>query len=79
MTKGEYVYPLQFVQHQLHLLAITTIQKHKKNRNFNITLDTGSEIIKPIDCEKLLGGHITNNFKWNQHKNSRATSMTSKT
>ena len=46
---------------------MATDQKHRKKNNFNITLDTGNETIEPIECEKLLGGHITNDFKWNQH------------
>ena len=39
-----------------HLLVMTTDKKHKKYENFNITLDTGREIIEPQDVEILLGG-----------------------
>ena len=50
-----------------HLLVMCSEQKHRKHQNFEITLDTGSELIDPIDHEKLLGGFISSNFKWNEH------------
>ena len=46
---------------------MTTAQKHQTNGNFGITLDTGSKIIEPMFTEKLLGAHISNDFKWNEH------------
>ena len=46
---------------------MATSQKHRVHGDFGITLDTGNEIIEPIFTEKLLGGHITNDFKWNEH------------
>ena len=50
-----------------HLLVMTTSNKHKLYNNFNITLNTGSEVIEPVSCEKLLGGYVSNDFKWNNH------------
>ena len=50
-----------------HLMVMATKQKHKRYDNFNITLDTGNEIIEPIKHEKLLGGIIANDFSWNEH------------
>ena len=50
-----------------HLLVMTTSNKHKLYNNFNITLNTGSEVIEPVSCEKLLGGYVSSDFKWNNH------------
>ena len=50
-----------------HLLVMATPYQHSQHQNFGITLNTGSEIIEPIYTEKLLGGHITNDFKFNEH------------
>ena len=49
--------------------------KHRKYDNFGITLNTGSEIISPIENEKLLGAQISNNFTWNQHIRDHEKSM----
>ena len=58
-----------------HLLVMATSQKHLRNGDFNITLDTGNEVIEPIYSEKLLGGHITNDFKWNEHIRNNEKSL----
>ena len=50
-----------------HLLVLSTSSKHTKHGDFGITLDTGEDIIEPITHYKLLGGIVSNNFKWNQH------------
>ena len=50
-----------------HLLVMCTAINHRKNENHGITLNTGSEIIYPIKCEKLLGGMVSNDFLWNNH------------
>ena len=50
-----------------HLLVMTSARNHRNHQNYNITLDTGSEIIEPISEERLLGGIISNDFKWNCH------------
>ena len=50
-----------------HLLVMCTTSNHRKNENHDITLNTGSEIIYPIKCEKLLGGMVSNDFLWNNH------------
>ena len=50
-----------------HLLVMTSKEKHRIHGNFDITLDTGSKIIKPDDSQKLLGGVISSDLKWNKH------------
>ena len=50
-----------------HLLVMATPHQHYQNQNFGITLNTGAETIEPIYSEKLLGGHVTNDFKFNEH------------
>ena len=40
--------------------------QHRSHGNFDIRLDTGADdMMEPIACEKLLGGYISNDFKWN--------------
>ena len=50
-----------------HLLVMTTPYQHKLHGDYGLTLNTGAEIIEPIYSEKLLGGYITNDFKFNEH------------
>ena len=50
-----------------HLLIMATPYQHKHHQDYGITLNTGHEIVEPIYSEKLLGGHITNDFKFNEH------------
>ena len=50
-----------------HLLIMTTPYQHKRYQDFGITLNTGAETIMPSYTEKLLGGFITNDFKFNEH------------
>ena len=65
-----------------HLLVMATPHQHIQHQNFGITLNTGTEIIEPIYSEKLLGGNITNDFKFNEHlkenENSVFRSLTSR-
>ena len=65
-----------------HLLIMTSAIKHRNHQNFNITLDTGSEIIEPISEERLLGGLVSSDLKWNKHvrddKKSLITILTSR-
>ena len=65
-----------------HLLIMATPFRHRNHGNFGITLNTGSEIIQPSYSEKLLGGFITNDFKFNNHlkdnENSVFKSLTSR-
>ena len=35
------------------LLIMTTSAKHKSNNDFDITLNTGNEIIKPVQYETI--------------------------
>jgi hypothetical protein len=50
-----------------HLIVMATAHQHRAHGNFGITLNTGTEEIEPISCEKLLGGYISYDFKWNEH------------
>jgi hypothetical protein len=50
-----------------HLLIMCSKQKHRRHANFGITLNTGTEIIEPIETEKLLGGHISSDLEWTNH------------
>ena len=65
-----------------HLLIMTSQSNHRKHGDYDIVLNTGNEIIKPINMEKLLGGFITNNFKWNENlrdnKKSVSNTVTSR-
>ena len=58
-----------------HLLVMASSQKHKKHDNFDIFLDTGSEVVEPIAEERLLGARISNNFLWNLHVRDDEFSM----
>ena len=50
-----------------HLIVMATRNQHRINGNYGITLDTGADNnIEPITFEKLLGGYISNDFKWNE-------------
>ena len=59
-----------------HLLVMATQNQHRRNENFDIALDTGNEVIEPIDDERLLGCQISNNFKFNKHVRDHEKSMT---
>ena len=58
-----------------HLLIMTSSIHHKKHQNFGINLDTGQEEIEPSAHEKLLGAHISNDFKWNNHLRDNEKSL----
>ena len=58
-----------------HLLIMASLQKHRKHGNFGVLLDTGAEILEPIDNEKLLSAKISNDFLWNLHIRDDETSM----
>ena len=50
-----------------HLLIMCSSKMHSNHQDFNITLNTGSEIIKPSKEERLLGANVTNDFLWKSH------------
>ena len=58
-----------------HVLVMASAFKHRKHGNFNISLNTGNEIIHPIESEYLLGANLSNNFQWNQHVRDGDTSL----
>ena len=47
----------------------------KKHGNYGITLDTGEEIIEPVENEKMLGCLISSDFTWNEHIRDNELSM----
>ena len=50
-----------------HFMVLTSSAMHKKNQDFGITLNTGSELIQPTQNERLLGAYVSNDFTWNEH------------
>ena len=58
-----------------HMLVMATPYQHKQNQNYDITLDTGTEIIEPSYSEKLLGAYITNDLKFNNHLKENESSV----
>ena len=60
-----------------HLLIMTSKYHHRRNNNFGIELDTGSELISPSENERLLGAQISNDFTWNAHIMGEDNSMCS--
>ena len=50
-----------------HLLIMSTTVKHQREENFGIFLETSSKTIQPQRSETLLGGIISNDFKFNAH------------
>ena len=44
-----------------------TSKKHRIHQDFGIKLETGTETIEPIPNEKLLGGIVSSDLKWNNH------------
>ena len=57
------------------LLIMTSSKQHRNHQNFNITLDTGTEIIQPVSEERLLGGVVSNDLKWNNHVQDNKKSL----
>ena len=58
-----------------HLLVMCSKSNHRKNGDFGITLNTGTEVIDPIPSEKLLGGYISSDFTWNNHIRDNPNSL----
>ena len=58
-----------------HLLVMSPRNLQKKHGNYGITLDTGEEIIEPVENEKMLGCLISSDFTWNEHIRDNELSM----
>ena len=58
-----------------HILVMATQNQHRRHGDFDITLDTGNEVIEPIEDERLLGCQISNDFKFNKHIRDHENSM----
>ena len=58
-----------------HLLVMASRAAHRAHQNYDITLNTGTEIIKPVECEKLLGAIISSDMEWNLHVKDHEKSM----
>ena len=50
-----------------HLMIMTSDVNHRKHGTYDITLNTGTEIIKPDQNEFILGGTISDDLKWKAH------------
>ena len=59
-----------------HLLVMTSSRNHRLHGNYDITLDTGNEIIEPRAEERLLGGIISSDLKWKSHVQDHQKSLT---
>ena len=57
------------------LLVMDSKVKHRWHNNHGITLNTGSEVIMPEYCGKMLGGVISCDFSWNFHIKDDENSM----
>ena len=55
------------IRTQTHLLIMATPYQHKHHQYFGISRNTGNETIVLSYTEKLFGGFITNDFKFNKH------------
>ena len=49
------------------VLIMASEHRHKKHNDFGIQLNTGNEIIHPVQSEVLLDVTLSNNFQWNHH------------
>ena len=50
-----------------HLIILRTKEAHRRDGSSGVELNTGNEIIKPSECEKLLGVIVSKDLKWEQH------------
>ena len=50
-----------------HLLIMASKKQHRQHGDFDISLNTGFEVIQPSSNEKLLGATISNDMEWNLH------------
>lgn len=60
-----------------HLLIMCSSKKPSNHKDFNITLNTGTEIIEPSQEERLLGANVTNDFLWKSHLRDHKKSVIS--
>ena len=58
-----------------HLLVMCSKYSHSKHGTHGVCLNTGSEIIQPVEHEKLLGGYISQDFSWNYHLRDNSKSL----
>ena len=58
-----------------HLLVMASRAAHRLNGNFGITLNTGAEVIEPVNNEKLLGAVISSDMEWNMHVKEHVKSL----
>ena len=52
---------------KIHLLVMASRASHRENENFRIKLNTGAEVIEPVNYENLLGAIISSDLEWNMH------------
>ena len=66
---------LVIISDKTHLLVISTSRNQKKHGDYGNNLDTGNEIIEPVNKEKLLGCIKSSNPKFNNHIRDNEKSM----
>ena len=60
-----------------HLLILTSSKAHSNHGDYGIKLNTGSEIVKPSEEERLLGANLKNDLLWNNHLRDHKKSVIS--
>ena len=58
-----------------HVLCLMSDESRRAKPNFQISLNTGEDIIQPSKSEKLLGGIIAQNLKFTEHIQNDEKSM----
>ena len=59
-----------------HLMVMTTSKARRRSDPSNlVSITTPTEVIEPSSCEKLLGGYIHQDMKWNEHLQDNQDSL----
>jgi hypothetical protein len=58
-----------------HLLALASKAQHRLHGNYGVELDTGNEIIQPLDHERLFGCEISCDLTWKEHLQDNECSL----
>ena len=76
-TISEYMgcHQLKLNSDKTHLMLLRSDAARRSRHEFQVTLDTQSEVIQPSQSEKLLGGVISQNLKFTDHVQDNDYSM----
>ena len=58
-----------------HVLVMASDTQHRRYGNYDVELDTGNEIIKPEEHDRMLGCQIKCDFKWGEHLQNNESSL----